>query len=115
MGNQQSGIMLSSFRTTSRSVAVRSLPRVSFSTAPSNVSSFVEKHLSQNGFDAPTIASETECILSGGIISMSVMQQLTSDDWAGLGLKVGSSRVLQNALTSEAEGSPLARPESNFS
>merc|ERR1712086_66715 len=51
--------------------------------------------LLQARFDAPTIAEETAVLNSAGIVSLDVMKQLTDSDWRGIGLKVGSSRVLQ--------------------
>ena len=51
--------------------------------------------LLQAQFDAPTIVEETAALNCAGIVSLDVMKQLTDSDWRGIGLKVGSSRVLQ--------------------
>merc|ERR1712028_279263 len=73
------------------------LPRA-FCSGFTKVEAFVQDKLSVARFDAPTIAEETAVLNSAGIVSLDVMKQLTDSDWRGIGLKVGSSRVLQNAL-----------------
>merc|ERR1712166_419451 len=90
--------MLSRFASISRSAPVVSCMPRTFCSGFTKVEAFVQEKLSAAEFGAPTIAEETAALNSAGIVSLEVMKQLTDADWGSLGLKVGSSRVLQNAL-----------------
>eukprot|EP00658_Telonema_sp_P-2_P037810 TRINITY_DN2717_c0_g1_i15.p2 TRINITY_DN2717_c0_g1~~TRINITY_DN2717_c0_g1_i15.p2 ORF type:complete len:102 (+),score=38.97 TRINITY_DN2717_c0_g1_i15:162-467(+) len=62
------------------------------------VSSFVEDHLKNSGFDESAVSKEISQLKGQGIVSMEVLKQLTDEDWHAMGLSVGGGRVLKNAL-----------------
>merc|ERR1712194_847138 len=107
MGTSAFAAMLARFAQFSRT-ATCAMPR-SFSTGGLPVASFVEENLLKNGFDSATASSEVQHLSKAGIVSMEVMKQLTEADWNKLGLMVGTSRVLQNALDSVKEGEALTQ------
>merc|ERR1712166_1658255 len=107
MGSLSAMFAFTRFARLSRT-ATCAMPR-SFSTGGLPVASFVEENLLKNGFDSATASSEVQHLSKAGIVSMEVMKQLTEADWNKLGLMVGTSRVLQNALDSVKEGEALTQ------